>query len=74
MYILWGCFICKLERLALNNKLDEDADLDENKERFLKQVRKLVVSLPGYYPKEVFVEAKEAKIEAEAEDEMRHFV
>ena len=64
MYNLWGCFTCKLEMLALVDKLDKDADLNEDEERFLKRMRKLAVSMPGYYTKEVFIEAKEEFPEA----------
>ena len=57
MYSLWVCFTCKLELLALDNKRDEEGDLDKDKEQFLKRVRKLAISLPWYFVKEVFVEA-----------------
>ena len=67
VYSLWGCFTPKLKILALDNKLDEDADLNEDEERFHKQVRKLAVSLPVYYAKEVFVKVKEAEAK-EVED------
>ena len=43
--------------VSFDDNLDEDAYLDEDEERFLKRVRRLAVSLPGYYAKEVFVEA-----------------
>ena len=52
MYSLWSLFTHELVMVAFDDKLDEDADIDEDEEQFLKQVRRLVVSLAGYYAKE----------------------
>ena len=57
VYSLWGCSIRKLKMLAFDDKLEEDANLGEDEEQFLKRVRKLAVRLTGYYTKEVFVQA-----------------
>ena len=53
IYDLRGCFSSrKLDKAAGNNGLDNNADLDE--EQFLERARRLAVSLPGCYVKEVF--------------------
>ena len=46
VYRLWGCFTRELERMARDEKLDKEADLDSPR---------------GYYDKEVFVKAKQVQ-------------
>ena len=37
VYSLWGCFTCELEMVAFDDKLDQDADLEQYEERIIKR-------------------------------------